>query len=194
MGMYRSLLELEKNGNSIRVALVGTGAMGMGLALQIRETPGLALVAIADIEVAKAKSAAALYGAAPFSWHRRKNYAPDDLWIGRDIIPYLKSMGEKVDVLVEATSTISYAAAACMAALEKKINVVLMNAEVDALLGPFLPYMASRTGAMITSDAGDQHGVIMRMHEEISMWGFRIVMAGNIKGVFEPCATAPRAG
>jgi predicted homoserine dehydrogenase-like protein len=110
--------------------------------------------------------------------------------MGTDSTSYLHSKGDEVDVLIEATNTVSYAAKACVTALEKKIHVVLMNAEVDVLLGPLLHSMASQNGVMITSDAGDQHGVIMRMIEEISMWGFRIVMAGNIKGFLNRYATA----
>jgi predicted homoserine dehydrogenase-like protein len=190
MTIYRFLLEREKNGNPLRVALVGVGSMGMGITLQIRETPGLCLVAVADIDITKAESAAALYQEKPFPWHSRKHFQTHALWIGTDIIPYLQRAENEVDVLIEATNTISYAARACIATLEKKIHVVLMNAEVDVLLGPLLHHIASENGALITSDAGDQHGVLMRMIEEISMWGFRIVMAGNIKGFLNRYATA----
>ena len=188
--MYRSLLALEKNGNPIRVALVGLGSMGMGITLQIRETPGLRLVAVADIDIKKTNSAAALYHEKPFSWHPKKTRPDDELWMGPDITSYLHSKSDEVDVLVEATNKVSYAAKACITALKKKIHVVLMNAEADVLLGPLLHLMASQNGVLITSDAGDQHGVIMRMIEEISMWGFRIVMAGNIKGFLNRYATA----
>ena len=188
--MYRSLLELEKHGKPLRIALVGVGSMGMGITLQLRETPGLRLMAIADIDIERAKSGAALYRDEPFSWHQRKNYASEDVWIGTDIIPYLESMGEKVDVLIEATNTVSYAARACITAFKKKVYVVLMNAEVDVLIGPLLHQIASQNGVMVTSDAGDQPGVLMNMIEEICLWGFRPVMAGNIKGFLNRYATA----
>jgi predicted homoserine dehydrogenase-like protein len=42
----------------------------------------------------------------------------------------------------------------------------------------------------VTSDAGDQHGVLMRMIDEIRMWAFDISMAGNIKGFLNRYATA----
>lgn len=187
--MYRSLLELEKEGNPLRVALVGVGSMGMGVALQLRETPGVRLIAIADIDIERALSGANLYRSEPFKWHSRKNIS-DEIWTGKDIIPYLELKGNSVDVLIEATNTVSYAAKACLTALKNKIYVVLMNAEVDALLGPLLHQIAFENNAFITSDAGDQHGVLIRMIEEISLWGFRVVMAGNIKGFLNRYATA----
>lgn len=188
--MYRSLLELEKEGNPLRVALVGVGSMGMGLTLQLRETPGVRLIAIADIDIKRALSGARLYRSEPFKWHARKNHSIDEIWTGTDILPYLESKGNAVDVLIEATNTVSYAARACLTALKNKINVVLMNAEVDVLLGPLLHQIAFENNTLITSDAGDQHGVLIRMIEEISLWGFRVVMAGNIKGFLNRYATA----
>ena len=188
--MRRSLQSLEKNGIPLRIALVGAGSMGLGVGLQIRETPGLSLVAVADIDVSKAEAAADLYREKPFARNLEKGWCPSGPTVLKDIIPFLQLSSGKIDVLVEATNTVSYASRASIEALEKKINVVLMNAEVDALLGPLLHKVASENGVMITSDAGDQHGVLMRMVEEISMWGFRPVMAGNIKGFLNRYATA----
>lgn len=68
--------------------------------------------------------------------------------------------------------------------------MVLMNAEVDLAMGPLLHRDAALHGQILTSDAGDQHGVLMRMIDEIRMWGFGIVMAGNIKGFLDRYATA----
>jgi predicted homoserine dehydrogenase-like protein len=188
--MLRSLQGLEKNGTPLRIALVGAGSMGLGVGLQIRETPGLSLAAVADIEVSKAEVVATLYRQRPFARNLQKAWRPSGPTVLKDIIPFLQLSSGQIDVLVEATNTVSYASRASMEALERKINVVLMNAEVDVLLGPLLHKVASENGVMITSDAGDQHGVLTRMLEEISMWGFRPVMAGNIKGFLNRYATA----
>jgi predicted homoserine dehydrogenase-like protein len=188
--IYRLLKDREKDGKMLRLALVGAGSMGMGISLQIRETPGMSLVAVADIDIEKAKAAAALYRAHSFTGRNTICRQSDNLWTGTDIIQFLQSGYSKIDALIEATNTVSYAATAAITALERRINVVLMNAEVDHLLGPLLHLVASRNGALVTSDAGDQHGVIMRMIEEILVWGFRPVMAGNIKGFLNRYATA----
>jgi predicted homoserine dehydrogenase-like protein len=65
-----------------------------------------------------------------------------------------------------------------------------MNAEVDLALAPLLADAAARRGVVVTSDAGDQHGVLARMVDEILFWGFEITMVGNIKGFLDRHATA----
>jgi predicted homoserine dehydrogenase-like protein len=46
---------------------------------------------------------------------------------------------------------------------------------------------------VVTSDAGDQHGVLATMADEIQLWGFRIVQAGNMKGFLYRHADADHA-
>jgi predicted homoserine dehydrogenase-like protein len=64
-----------------------------------------------------------------------------------------------------------------------------MNAEIDCLLGPYLAALADQYGVVVTSDAGDQHGVLARMIDEALLWGFEVVVAGNIKGFLDRQAT-----
>ncbi|GAI29561.1 unnamed protein product, partial [marine sediment metagenome] len=173
--MYDALVKLEKENRPIRVAVVGAGgSMGKGICLQTKLTPGLKLVAAIDINQAGAKEAARLSG------HPGVLFS-DELLPVLDKIP--------IDVLVESTNTVEFAAKTCMEALNRKIHVVLMNAEVDLLLRPYLDHLAEKNGVIITSDAGDQDGVVARMAEEIQMWGFDLVMLGNIKGFLNRYAT-----
>lgn len=173
--MYKSLRKLQKENRPIRIAVVGAGgSMGKGICLQTRLTPGLKLVAAIDINLDAAEEAA-------------KSSGHLGVLINSELLPILDEI--KVDVLVEATNTVEFAAKACIAALERKIHVVLMNAEVDLLLRPYLQKIAKENRVVITSDAGDQHGVIARMAEEIQMWGLDLVMLGNIKGFLNRYAT-----
>jgi predicted homoserine dehydrogenase-like protein len=64
-----------------------------------------------------------------------------------------------------------------------------MNAEVDLAHGPELARLAEANQLVITSDAGDQHGVLATMIEEAGLMGFDIVQAGNIKGFLDRRAT-----
>jgi predicted homoserine dehydrogenase-like protein len=64
---------------------------------------------------------------------------------------------------------------------------------VDLVFGPLLAHEARQQGVVVTSDAGDQHGVLATMADEIQLWGFRIVQAGNMKGFLDRHADAEHA-
>lgn len=192
--MYQDLLKLEREGRPIRVAVLGAGgSMGQGLALQIGMTPGMRLVAAIDVDLRRAERAAGLHGE---RWTRASSEAEvrralegEETLVIEEASPVLARGRDWVDVLIESTNTVGAAARTVQAASRLKIDAVLMNAEVDCLLGPLLRRTATDSGAIVTSDAGDQHGVLMRMIDEIRLWGFAIVMAGNIKGFLDRYAT-----
>ena len=146
--------------------------MGRGVALQIANTSDLSISWIADHNLEAAKTAADLSG------HPKVHH---------DALSLLKD--HPVDVLVECTNCIGPAADYCLAAFENKTHVVLMNAEVDLALGPLLNQKAQEAGVTITSDAGDQHGVLASLIQEAALMGFDIVQAGNIKGFLDRSAT-----
>jgi predicted homoserine dehydrogenase-like protein len=73
--------------------------------------------------------------------------------------------------------------------LECNAHVVWMNAEADLVLGRLVDATARAAGLIATSDAGDQHGVLARLLDEIELWGWQIVQAGNIKGFLDRAAT-----
>jgi predicted homoserine dehydrogenase-like protein len=175
--MYEDLIALERAGSPVRVAVMGAGgSMGQALALQLGMTPGLRMVAAIDIDIPRAERAAELHGS--------------NTIVVNDPAPLLDAGRDSVDVLIEASSSVAAAARAVESALTEGIDVVLMNGEVDCLLGPLFHAVARESGAVVTSDAGDQHGVLMRMIDEARLWGFEIVMAGNIKGFLDRGATS----
>ncbi len=169
--MLQELKQREKEGRPINVGLIGLGAMGLGIAYQIGKTPGMRLSFVADFNEEAAKKGAEVYG--------------KPTKILKDGMAALKDPSIPCDVFVEATNSIIAAYDYCMAAIERKAHCVLMNAEVDAILGYLLRDAAAKQGVIVTSDAGDQHGVLSRMMEEIEMWGFDIVQAGNMKGFLD---------
>jgi predicted homoserine dehydrogenase-like protein len=185
--MYSILKERAARGETIRVALVGAGRMGRGIAAQLGVLPGLELAWVADIDPAAAAGAAQAYAAG----RTRATARPAALPLTGPDARELLARGEPPPhVLVEATSTIGRAAVVIEQALEVGADVVLMNAEVDLAFGPWLREKARQHGRIVTSDAGDQHGVLARMIDEVRLWGLEIVMAGNIKGFLDRHATA----
>jgi predicted homoserine dehydrogenase-like protein len=169
--MLNDLKLLEKENRPIHVGLVGLGAMGCGIAYQIGKTPGMRLSFIADRDIKAAEKGLAAYGKPAL--------------VTTDCAAALQDEKIPCDVFVEATNSIIAAYDYCQLAIARKAHCVLMNAEVDLILGPLLQAAAKKQNVIVTSDGGDQHGVLARMMEEVEMWGFKIMQAGNMKGFLE---------
>lgn len=174
--MLEELKQREREGRYIHVGLVGAGAMGLGIAWQIGKTPGMRLSFVADRNKNAALEAKRVYG--------------KDCVVSDDCDALLRDPKILVDVFVESTNSIGAALEYSLAAIRRKAHVVLMNAEVDLIFNTLLRSEAEKFKVTITSDAGDQHGVLARMMEEIEMWGFTLMQAGNIKGFLNRYATA----
>jgi len=197
--MYEQLTHLERTGRPLRVALTGaSGRMGQGIALQIGKTPGMRLIAAVGRDLNRASRAAELHGR-PWTLARteaamRTALRSGDTIVTDDASSLLDWGRDVVDVLVESTGTVGYAAQVVEHALRRQIHVVLLNAEVQSVLGLHLENVAQQAGAVLTADAGDQHGVLLRMIDEMRLWGMDIVMAGNIKGFLDRYATPESIG
>ena len=193
--MLQELKERELKNRPVRVGLIGAGAMGAAIAWQVNRTPGMQLVFVADIDISTARGAAVSTGLNVCE----ETVVPQSAWLHKngevivtgDPLGLIKqSGGGQLDVIVEASNTIGPAARYCLQAIESGLHVVLMNAEVDLALGFLLHHRAKSAGVVVTSDAGDQHGVLRRMIADIELWGFDIVQAGNIKGYLDRYATS----
>jgi len=151
----------------IKVAVVGAGAMGRGIISVLRKSEDMEVVAVADVDSNALK---------------RVEFLPENALVTTNAIDVLS---RKPDVLVEASGTIIEAALLVRHTLEEHIHVVLMNSEVDQMFGRLLAEDAEAKGVILTSDAGDQHGVLIRTINDVRQMGFEIVMAGNNKGFLD---------
>ena len=161
--------------------------MGRGLYYQITLTPGMTCVALADIDLQRAISCVKAAG-------KRFEVAETPKQIARAIEHQgvcISSNGELlaaspgVDVIVEASSAIEEAGRFAEQALLHRKHLVLMNAEIDLIFGPYFAALAEENGVICTSCDGDQHGVIKRLWDEVTLWGIEPVLAGNIKGFLD---------
>ena len=90
-----------------------------------------------------------------------------------------------VDVVVEATGEIDFGSTVALSAIEHGKHLVLVNAELDATLGPILKTYADRAGVVLTDTDGDQPAVLMNLVREVRLLGFRPLLAGNIKSLLD---------
>jgi len=102
---------------------------------------------------------------------------------------FLPCEAGNIDVVIEATGEIEFGAQVVLKAIENGKHVVLMNAELDATVGPILKVRADRAGVVITNTDGDEPGVAMNLYRFAKTIGFRPVLAGNLKGMIDPYRT-----
>jgi len=189
----KALEQRHQDGNPIRVAMVGAGYMGRGIALQIiTATVGMRLVAISNRTLLEAERAYRQTGvesvrAVDTVARLEAAIAQGQYAITGDAMLLCQAHG--IDAVVEVTGTIEFGARVALEAIKHGKHVILMNAELDATLGPILKVYADRAGVVITNADGDQPGVIMNLYRFVKAIGCRPVLAGNIKGLHDPYRT-----
>jgi len=184
-----ALREREISGRPIRVGMVGAGATGRAIALQLgTPVPGIRLVAIANRTPDHAERA--FHEAGITAWTRVASAREADAAIerGTPVLaedPSLLTTADSVDLIVEVTGTVEAAARVVLQAIDRGKHVVLVNAELDSLIGPVLKARADRAGVVLTHTDGDEPGVAMTLLRYLRSTGLRPVAAGNIKGIVD---------
>ena len=193
------LQRLQRRTNPIRVSMTGAGAMGKGLFYQIHQTPGVECIALADLHIDRCIETVEMtdrsYRVVESKRELNEVVAAGHVAICQD--GNLVASTDQADVFVESTNAIAEGARFCLTAIDSGLHIVMMNAEADLLFGPYLMREAHRNELVYTSCDGDQHGVLARLIDEIELWGFELVLAGNIKGYLDryanPTSIIPEA-
>lgn len=190
----KTLEQLEKDKRPIRVGLVGAGFAGRGFALQLvtGAIPGMRLVAISNRTLAFAHQAYADAAATDVEEVKTSKEFSSAVKSNKYAITsdsLLLSSSPHVDVIVEATGEVEFGSRVAIDAIKHKKHLVLINAELDATLGPILKTYADKAGVVYTQADGDQPAVLMNLYREVRMLGFKPVMVGNIKSLTDPYRT-----
>ena len=90
-----------------------------------------------------------------------------------------------IDIIVEVTGSLEPAAKVALDAFHNGKHVVLVNAELDSLLGPILKKKADQAGVVVTNTDGDEPGVAMTLYRYLRSLGLQPVAAGNLKGMVD---------
>ena len=184
----------EAAGRPIRVGMVGAGFMGRGLANQIvNATVGMRLVAIYNRTVERAFEAYryASETLRPVHANSESEFA-DAVRGGCPVVtddPALLCRSEHVDVLVDVTGAVEFGARTALEAFQHGKHLILMNAELDATLGPILQTYARRHGVILSACDGDQPGVEVNLFRFVKGLGLTPRLLGNIKGLQDPYRT-----
>ncbi len=176
----------EARGEPIRVGMIGAGFMGAGLANQmVNSVVGMRLVAISNRHVERAAAAYRDAGVAPTTV-ASQGQLEDAIRAKRPAVTedaMLLCRSEQIDVLIDVTGAVEFGAHAVLEAFAHRKHVVLMNAELDATVGPILQTYANKAGVILTACDGDQPGVQINLHRYVTGLGLIPRLMGNIKGL-----------
>ena len=184
-----ALARREEEGRPIRVALVGAGFQGAAIVRQIvTATKGMRIAGVANRHIDPAVRAMTDVGIEPVV--RTGRAAIEDAVAAglpvatEDAAALVQADG--IDIVVEVTGSIDYAARIILHAIEAGKHVVQMNAELDGTVGPVLKAKADAAGVIYSFSDGDQPGVEMNLYRFVAGLGVKPVLCGNIKGLHDP--------
>ncbi len=180
MNLYRLLQERAAAGRPVRVGLIGAGKFGSMFLAQARTTPGLHLMALADLDVERARAALATTGW-PADAAGARSFG-EALEIGSthvtdDSAALIAADG--IEVVIEATghppAGLAHARACCAAGK----HLVMVNVEADVLAGPLIARAFERAGLVYSLAYGDQPAMICELVDWARAAGFEVVAAGK---------------
>ena len=180
MNLHKLLLARAEAGRPVGVGLIGAGKFGTMFLAQARSTPGLHVIAIADLEVGRARAACAAAG-----WPDEQAGAVSFEAAGRsggthltDDAAALVAAGG-IEVVVEATGDPAAGIRHALAAIDAGRHIVMVNVEADALAGPLLARRAERAGVVYSLAYGDQPALICEQVDWARAAGLEVVCAGK---------------
>ena len=139
MNLHRLLKQREADKKPLRVALLGAGKFGSMFMSQAARTPGLRLVAVADLSPGRARAALTRVGwpaaalnaeSTADALKNGKVYFTDDT----DAVIASPDVEIVVDATGQAAAGIEHVLACC----EHGKHIIMVNVEADALAGPLL--------------------------------------------------------
>ena len=84
--------------------------------------------------------------------------------------------------MVDVTGSVEFGAQVALEAFAHGKSVVLMNAELDATIGPILQLYAQKNGVILSACDGDEPGLQMNLVRWVKGLGLIPRVMGNVKG------------
>ena len=183
----------HESGHPIRVGIIGAGFMGQGLTNQIHNSvPGMEIVAIYNRTCERALNVFRYAGRMDAIVADTQAKLDDAIRGGRPATTedaLLLARSPLIDVLVDVTGSVELGAKVILEAFEHGKDVVLMNAEIDATIGPILQVYAEKHGVILSACEGDEPGVQMNLYRWVKGLGLTPRVMGNVKGLQDPYRT-----
>ncbi|WP_019998545.1 NAD(P)H-dependent oxidoreductase [Aureimonas ureilytica] len=186
MNLYSLLAARAAEGRPVRVGLIGAGKFGSMVLAQAQRIAGYHMVAVADLNVGKARESFARVG-----WPAERYAATSageavregTTFVTDDVAAMLAC--DEIECVIEATGHPIAGTRHALAAIEAGKHVVMVNVEADVMCGPILAEKARQKGVVYSMAYGDQPALICELVDWARATGFEVTAAG--KGMnFEP--------
>ena len=180
MNLYALLRNRVADGEPIRIGVIGAGKFGTMFLAQARTTPGMHVVAVADLAESRARRALSEAGFEEKRSSARSvadAFASGSTHVTEDAEVLISAEG--IDVVVEATGSPSAGIRHALLSFGHGCHVIMVNVEADALAGPLLAHRAQEAGVVYSLAYGDQPAIICEMVDWARATGFVVVCAGK---------------
>lgn len=185
IGLNEDLAAREAAANPVKIGMIGAGQMGIDVVAQVKMMKGIDVVAVADIDMARAREAFQIgMLAGDIIEARSAAQADEAVAAGRRVIAddfRIITAMKRADVMLEATGVPEVGASAAMLAARNGQQLAMMNVETDITVGPLLNWYAEQKGVLYALAAGDEPAACKELYDFADALGFTIVTAGKGK-------------
>ena len=180
----------EKEDRPIRVAVIGAGFMSRGLGNHIvNTTAGMRMVAVFNRKAQRAFDLCEYCGVKDVVAPLRQEDINLAIREGKTVVTedaFMLARSTEVDVLVDITGSVEFGARLAFEAFKHGKDVILLNAEIDATIGPILQTYAEKHGVVLSACDGDEPGLQMNLYRWVKSLGLTPRVVCNIKGLQDP--------
>jgi predicted homoserine dehydrogenase-like protein len=186
----KALEAREREGRPIRVGMIGAGFMGQGLTNQIvNSVRGMRMSAVYNRRPERARHVYEYSGCEGLVQTGSQQTLDEAIRRGAPVVaedPLTICRSSEIDVVVDVTGSVEFGARVILEAFKHRKPVVLMNAEVDATVGPILRTYARKHDAILSACDGDEPGVQMNLVRWVKGLGLTPRVIVNVKGLQDP--------
>jgi predicted homoserine dehydrogenase-like protein len=180
MNLSTKLMQRAAAGRPVTVGLIGAGKFGTMFLAQVRRTPGMHVVGVADLSATRARDQlrtagwdAAAYGATSHA----EAVKTGGTRVGDDAEALIGC--PEIEVIIEATGIPEAGIRHALATIAQGKHIVMVNVEADALAGPLLAAKARAAGVVYSLAWGDQPALICEQVDWARACGFKVIAAGK---------------
>jgi len=180
MSLIQKLKARAENHNPVRVGIIGAGKFGSMYLSQAPRTPGIHLVAVADLSPVRAKESLARVG-----WDTPRYSATSLQDAAKSGATFVTDDADKmiasefIDIVIDATGSPAAGIRHALLCFEHRKHVIMVNVEADVLVGPLLARKAAEAGVIYSMASGDQPALIAELVDWARTIGMEVVCAGK---------------